>query len=1060
MTHSAAGATAVTEAESAGVRDGPGSTVAIWCFLAVGVAGSALCVLIQDAEVRSFLWDFFAVVAAAGAVWGLARNRPVHRGVWQLLAVGIVLFTAGDIVYDVMVRGFGAADGYPWSDLLYLAAYPVFAVALWKLARGHFAHGSLLDAAVVAAAGTAVVWSVSLSHVLDHGDGSTSEQLVSALYPVMDVVLLLALVLAIFALRRWNASAWLLFAGFGAMLVADCAYTRIVADGAYTDAMWTDALFPISYFLLAGALMHPSVRNLYARVETTDEQTIRPRMILLGVALLAAPAVILADEAGSSTAWKLTGIVGATMGLVAWRLSRLVEETNQARVVIAESEARFRALVQHATDIVIVLSPGGRVTYVSPSVRSVFGQGEDQLIGTGFLDYLDDDGIAQGIDLYQQLLAQPDVPVATEFHVRNRRGDSWHWIEATWTNQLDEPAVNGIVGNLREITERKRSDEATDAEGRVLEQILAGAPIPEVARTLLEAVERYVPQSAAIVRLLDVENGRLNCVSAPSLSADYVRAIEEQVDLSQLEEVLSAHDLSVVPDVTATGSLPELQDLCRATGLQTLWSLPIRSPEGNDFLGVLGVYPAQQREPDAHERQLLERTRDLLALAIDRAERTRELGHLALHDTLTGLPNRALAQDRLEHALARLGDTEGTGMVAVLFVDLDRFKLVNDGLGHETGDELLISTARRLATVVRRGDTVARFGGDEFVVLCEDLDGEEQAVELADRIARALAEPFVLSHAEATVAASVGIAITSDPGSRAASLLRDADAAMYRAKRRGGSRHELFDEAMHTQAVTRLLTERALRQALDRDELRVLFQPQFELQTDERVAVEALLRWEHPVRGLVSPGDFLKVAEETGVIVPIGEWVLARSCEYVLRARNEHPDGDAMTVSTNVSARQLQRPDFPAVVSHVLREFGISPELLGLDITESTLLDDLDTTTENLQELKDLGVRLAIDDFGTGSSSLTYLRRFPFDELKIDRTFTVGLGTSAADNAIVAATVDMAHALGMIVTAEGVETEEQLALLRELGCDRAAGFLLGVPEAAPSRRLSIVRRLA
>jgi diguanylate cyclase (GGDEF)-like protein/PAS domain S-box-containing protein len=1058
MTQEAAGTTVATGAEPAGTQGVRELAVGIWCFLAVGVAGSALCVLIRDAEVRSFLWNVLALIAAAAAIWGLARNRPAARGVWQLLAAGVVLFVAGDIVYDIAVRSFGASDGYPWSDILYLAAYPVFAVALWKLAKGHFSRGGVLDAAVVAVAGTAVVWTASLSHVIDHGAGSTTDQVVSALYPVMDVVLLVALVLAIFAVHRWNASAWLLVGGFGVMLVADCVYARMVAQGTYTDGQWTDALYPICYFLLAGALMHPSMRNLYGRVETVDEHTIRPRMILLGLALLAAPAIILADEATSSTAWRVTAIVGLTMGLVAWRLSRLVQETNDARVVIAESEARFRALVQHATDIVIVLTPAGRVTYVSPSVRSVFGTDEHQLLGTDLFDYLDDHGIAQGFEVYRQLVEHPEEPVSSEFHVRSMRGDTWHWIEATWTNQLDEPAVRGIVGNLREITDRKRSDEATDAETRVLEQILAGAPIADVARTLLEAVERYVPHSGAIVRLLDAEEGRLTCVSAPSLPADYVRAIEDQVDLEHMEAVLSASEMSVIRDVTATGRSPELQEMCRAAGLRTLWSLPIRSPEGDEFLGLLGVYPAQQRDPDNHERQLLERTRDLLALAIDRAERARQLGHLALHDTLTGLPNRALAQDRLEHALARLGDTDGTGMVAVLFVDLDRFKLVNDGLGHETGDELLVAAARRLTSVVRRGDTVARFGGDEFVVLCEDLDGEEKAIELADRIARALSEPFVLSHAEAAVSASVGIAITADPSSRAASLLRDADAAMYRAKRRGGARHELFDEAMHTQAVTRLLTERALRQALEREELRVLFQPQFDLHTDERVAVEALLRWEHPVRGLVSPGDFLKVAEETGVIVPIGEWVLARACEHVLRMRNDHPDGEAVTVSTNVSARQLQRPDFPGVVARIMREYGISPDLLGLDITESTLLDELDTTTENLQELKELGVRLAIDDFGTGSSSLTYLRRFPFDELKIDRTFTMGLGSSAADTAIVAATIDMAHALGMLVTAEGVETEEQLAHLRDLGCDRAQGYLLGVPEAAPARRLSIVRR--
>jgi diguanylate cyclase (GGDEF)-like protein len=443
-------------------------------------------------------------------------------------------------------------------------------------------------------------------------------------------------------------------------------------------------------------------------------------------------------------------------------------------------------------------------------------------------------------------------------------------------------------------------------------------------------------------------------------------------------------------------------------------------------------------------------------VAIDRAEHTKQLGYLALHDTLTGLPNRALALDRLERAVARL--TDGDSMVAVLFVDLDRFKLVNDGLGHETGDELLVAVSRRLNATVRRQDTVARFGGDEFIVLCEDLTDEQQAEELAERTAQAFAEPFVLDRAEVAVSASIGIAVTRRSSDRASSLLRDADAAMYRAKRRGGARHELFDEAMHTQAVSRLLTERALRKAVERDELRVLFQPQFDLATSERVAAEALLRWEHPVRGLVPPLDFVQVAEETGIIVPIGQWVLERACELARSSRTDGPSGGPLSASTNLSGRQLMRPDFPGVVARAVRDYGIDPETLCLEVAEVMLLDDLDTTSEALRALKDLGVRLAIDDFGTGGSSLTYLRRFPFDELKIDRNFIVGLGQSAADDAIVAATIDMAHALGMVVAAEGVETEAQRVRLHELGCDRAQGYHLAPPEAITPPRLVLVEQ--
>jgi EAL domain-containing protein (putative c-di-GMP-specific phosphodiesterase class I) len=279
---------------------------------------------------------------------------------------------------------------------------------------------------------------------------------------------------------------------------------------------------------------------------------------------------------------------------------------------------------------------------------------------------------------------------------------------------------------------------------------------------------------------------------------------------------------------------------------------------------------------------------------------------------------------------------------------------------------------------------------------------------------------------------------------------------MYRAKKRGGARHEVFDDAMHTQAVSRLLTERALRRALEREELRLVFQPEFDLASGERVAVEALLRWEHPVRGLVTPGDFLRVAEETGIIVPMGAWVFERACDLSRALHAEH--GDAPTVSTNVSARQLQRPDFADGVARIVREAGVDPGGLSLEFSETALLDDLDAIGDTLRALKDLGLQLAIDDFGTGGSSLTYLRRFPFDELKIDRMFVEGLNRSAADDAIVAATIDMAHALDMTVTAEGVETEAQRERLIELGCDRAQGYHLGAPEAIATPRLVLVRQ--
>jgi diguanylate cyclase (GGDEF)-like protein len=552
----------------------------------------------------------------------------------------------------------------------------------------------------------------------------------------------------------------------------------------------------------------------------------------------------------------------------------------------------------------------------------------------------------------------------------------------------------------------------------------------------------------------------LSSVAAPTLPLAYLRSLDEGPDGS-IDAFADAVNLSsesvIVPDMGVDGPGAELRELALAYGLVSFWSFPIRARESDAPLGYLGIYTRTRRTPRSGEYAVLTRARDLVSLALDRAAHTEQLGFLALHDTLTELPNRALAVDRLDSALESLPDSGPT--LAVLFLDLDRFKVVNDGLGHDTGDELLVAVGQRLAGSVRRHDTVARFGGDEFVIICERLRDERQAIELAERALDALARPFSLERAEVVASASIGIALTHRATDRAADMLRDADAAMYRAKSRGGGRYELFDQDMHTQAVTRLLTERALRQSLEHDELRVLFQPQFDLVTRERVASEALLRWAHPVRGLVAPQDFISVAEETGLIVPIGEWVLDEVCQRVQLARLEGEECP-LPVSINVSARQLLQSDFVDHVRRALTTRDLDPVELGVEIAERVLLDDHEPIREALHGLKDLGVRLAIDDFGTGGSSLTYLRRYPFDELKIDGTFVAGLGRSTADDAIVAATIDMAQALGMTVVAEGIETEAQRVRLVELGCVRGQGYHLGGPEAGDARHLRLVRRPA
>ena len=416
-----------------------------------------------------------------------------------------------------------------------------------------------------------------------------------------------------------------------------------------------------------------------------------------------------------------------------------------------------------------------------------------------------------------------------------------------------------------------------------------------------------------------------------------------------------------------------------------------------------------------------------------------------LRDPLTGLPSRVLFLTRLNGALERLQRRRGR-FVAVLFLDLDRFKVINDSLGHPAGDALIVAVAERLRHSLRRHETIARFGGDEFAILCEDLADEQDAIAVGERVLKSFGMPFQLEHGEAVSAASLGVALTADPDQDPEDLIRDADAAMYRAKQAGGGRLMLFDEVTRQRALDRLHTENALRQAIEREEFRVFFQPEVSIETGEIVGVEALVRWQHPERGLLGPADFIALAEETGLIVPIGTWVLRESCRL---ARKWHLDGltpEPLAVRVNVSARQLADDSLTDVVAEVLEETGIESGRLCLEVTESVLIEDPDSSTATLAALKELGVQIAVDDFGTGYSSLEHLRRFPIDCVKIDRSFVRGLPHSSDDVAIVGAVIELGHALSLEVTAEGVETPEQLGNLQSAGCDTAQGFLFSRPE--------------
>jgi diguanylate cyclase (GGDEF)-like protein/PAS domain S-box-containing protein len=488
---------------------------------------------------------------------------------------------------------------------------------------------------------------------------------------------------------------------------------------------------------------------------------------------------------------------------------------------------------------------------------------------------------------------------------------------------------------------------------------------------------------------------------------------------------------------------------------------PDHQDRANAFLGEVGTAPGMTRTIECRVRHGDGRWREAEATATnlindasvgglvvnlrditERKEAEDQLAYQAFHDTLTGLANRALFMDRLQNAMARAVRREEQS--AVLFLDVDRFKIVNDSLGHDAGDRLLVAVAQRLSHCLRDGDTAARLGGDEFTVLLEDLRDVGAAIKIAERIADELSRPFEIDGREVFVTVSIGITVSRPGHHEHLDLLREADIAMYQAKAQGKAGYAVFDTAMGAAALRRLELETDLRHAIDRGEFEVHYQPTIELETGRLASMEALVRWRHPDRGLVAPVEFIPLSEETGLIIALGRWVLGEACRQAVAWRDRYGER-APSVSVNLSARQVQHPEIVEEVGGALERTGLPPDALTLEITETFVVEDAESNRVTIQRLKGLGVRLAIDDFGSGYSSLGYLKRLPVDILKIDRAFVQTLGRDPEDTAIVEAVTKLAHTLNMLVTAEGVESIDQVVQVRALGVDLGQGYFFARP---------------
>ncbi|HVF74920.1 MAG TPA: EAL domain-containing protein [Acidimicrobiales bacterium] len=648
---------------------------------------------------------------------------------------------------------------------------------------------------------------------------------------------------------------------------------------------------------------------------------------------------------------------------------------------------RLAAIVEHSNDAILSLDLDGNVLSWNSAAERTFGFEADAMIGRSVQAIIPPERAHELDYVLSEVRRGRSVEHLETVQLRSDGRKLDASITASPTRDADGTLV-GVSVIARDITERKRAMTALAVQTEVLAMVAQGRPLRETLDAVIGIVEGELSEYTCEITLDD--EGR---------TAD--------------------------------------------EGDGTGWSVAVRGERENRVLGAITVRHAGDEAPSSVVMARAELGARLVAIAVERTRFEERLVHQALHDALTALPNRTLFMDRLRNALAR--GVRGGVATAVLFLDLDRFKVVNDSLGHAAGDTLLQQVGERLRRVLRPGDTIARLGGDEFAVLCEDLSDQRQVAEVANRVQRVLDQSFVIDGAEVHVSGSIGIALATDPDATPESLLRDADAAMYRAKDRGRARYEVFDQALRTQAMRRLDIENALRRAVDGNELRVHYQPEVDLITGVVTGAEGLVRWQHPEQGLLLPGAFIPVAEETGLIVPLGMWVLEEACRQRRAWTDAHPEWPALGISVNISARQLAGSELPEQVAAVLARHGVPPAALCLEITETVLMDDVEVVSVALDALRRLGVRVAVDDFGTGYSSLVYLKRFPVRRLKVDRRFVDGLGHDPDDAAIVAGVVSLAHALGLEAVAEGVERPEQLAALRATECDLAQGFHWSAP---------------
>jgi diguanylate cyclase (GGDEF)-like protein/PAS domain S-box-containing protein len=983
----------------------------VWlCYLAVGALLTAAYLLLPPLKGSGPVMNLLGLSPVLAILAGIRLHRPRSVAPWGFFAVGFLLFWFGDLYTYSYPLLLDRDVPFPsLGDGAYILVYPVLMAGLLLLIRRRTArgeHSGLIDGLILTVGLALPQWIALMAPYLHDTELSTVAKLVSIAYPLGDVLLLAAAIrLALDSGRRAPAF-YLLSSSIVLLLVTDFAYGLMILHGTYDHQLWLDVGWIGFYVLWGAAALHPSMATLELRSAPRGSMLTRSRLALLSCASLAAPAISLVHDIqrGDVDMAVVTAASIVLFGLVVTRMAGLVRQQER-------SLERERMLSSAGAALVGAAGREDIHQVAVGSARSLAGEDATALLCAVAEDERLELLAAAGEDV--PAVAPRSVPgsdMVTVIEITPRRGAAKRLLVSGHGRRA--PAVEAALRAL-----------ATQV-ALALDSITL---TEEVHRRRSEARFGSLVQHASDLITVLGPDGEI-AYQSPSIER-VLGYTPEQVAGSRFEDLVEAADRGRLARLLGSAAADD------SDGAQAIECMLVHQDGGTRQFEIL----VTNLLADEHVGGIVLNSRDVS----DRKAFEAQLAHQAFHDGVTGLANRALFAERVRHAIAR-SRRERRGL-AVIFLDVDDFKTINDSLGHAAGDEVLIEVARRLDGSIRGADTAARFGGDEFAVLLEDVEDSQEAADAAERILEALAVPLVAGHKELSLRCSLGISVGEhESGADADEMIRDADAAMYIAKRDGKGGYRLFEPAMHEGVLARLELRTDLQRAIATEQLELHYQPVVRLEDGSVAGVEALLRWRHPERGLIPPDRFIPIAEETGLIVPIGRWVLREGCRHARRVLAAMDPAVQPTMSINLSLKQIQQSDIVADVRDALAESGLDPRCLTLEITETVLMADTDLAVQRLQELKAVGVRLALDDFGTGYSSLSYLSRFPVDILKMDRSF-LREGATPDTSGLATAVVALGATLNLEVVAEGIEFPEQWHTLRDLGCEMGQGFYFARP---------------